>query len=192
MTQHSGAARFIALDTNCLAGGAAGCLDREQAGWLETRLQEVHSAYRGPDGTTVRTGHDDRLVILFSHHGTDTLNNTFCHRGPDGEPLLGGAELEALLHRFPNVVLWLNGHTHTNAVRPRRDPADPAHGFWEVTTCAVIDWPCQTRVVELVDHGEYLSIVTTMVDHDTPVAATSLDTTDDLAAAEQLAALDGG
>jgi metallophosphoesterase (TIGR03767 family) len=176
------AVRFVALDTNCLAGGAAGCLDREQARWLENRLHEVHSAYRGPDGTTVRTGHDDRLVILFSHHGTETLNNTFCHSGPDGEPLLRGAELEAMLHRFPNVVLWLNGHTHTNAVRPRRDPADPAHGYWEVTTCAVVDWPCQTRLVELIDHGEYLSIVTTMVDHDTPVAATSLQTTDDLAA----------
>jgi metallophosphoesterase (TIGR03767 family) len=176
------AVRFVALDTNCLAGGAAGCLDREQARWLENRLREAHSAYRGPDGTTVRTGHDDRLVILFSHHGTETLNNTFCHSGPDGEPLLRGAELEALLHRFPNVVLWLNGHTHTNAVRPRRDPADPAHGYWEVTTCAVVDWPCQTRLVELIDQGEYLSIVTTMVDHDTPVAATSLQTTDDLAA----------
>jgi len=79
-------------------------------------------------------------------------------------------------------VLWLNGHTHTNAVRPRSDPADPARGFWEVTTCAVVDWPCQTRVVEILDHGEYLSIVTTMVDHDTPTAAASLETTDDLAA----------
>jgi len=46
----------------------------------------------------------------------------------------------------------------------------------------VVDWPCQTRVVELLDHGEYLSIVTTMVDHDTPVAPASLETTDDLAA----------
>jgi len=67
-------------------------------------------------------------------------------------------------------------------VRPRRDPADPARGFWEVTTCAVVDWPCQTRVVELLDHGEYLSIVTTMVDHDTPVTPASLETGDDLAA----------
>ncbi len=176
------AVRFVALDTNCLAGGAEGCLDREQARWLETRLGEVHSAYRGPDGDTVRTGQDDRLVILFSHHGTETLNNARCHPGPDGEPLLGGAELVALLHRFPNVVLWLNGHTHANAIRPRRDPADPARGFWEITTCAVVDWPCQTRLVELIDHGEYLSIVTTMVDHDTPAAATSIETVDDLAA----------
>jgi hypothetical protein len=108
--------RFIALDTNCLAGGAAGCLDREQARWLEARLGEVHSAHRGPDGGEIRTDHDDRLVVLF------------------------------LLHRFPNVVLWLTGHTHTNTVRPHRDPVSPRHGFWEVTTCAVVDWPCQTRV----------------------------------------------
>jgi metallophosphoesterase (TIGR03767 family) len=177
------AVRFIALDTNCLAGGAAGCLDREQARWLEARLGEVHSAYRGRDGSEARTGHDDRLVIVFSHHGTTTLNNSRgAHPGPDGEPLLGAADLLALLHRFPNVVLWLNGHTHTNVVSPHRDPADPARGFWEVTTCAVVDWPCQTRVIELLDRGEYLSIVTTMVDHDTPLAPTSLETAADLAA----------
>jgi len=47
----------------------------------------------------------------------------------------------------------------------------------------VVDWPCQTRVVELLDHGEYLSIVTTMVDHDTPAAPpVPLATSDDLAA----------
>jgi metallophosphoesterase (TIGR03767 family) len=172
------AARFIALDTNCLDGGAAGCLDRDQARWLEARLGEVHSAYRGADGNEIRTGSQDRLVVLFSHHGSGTLDNT---RGTHREPALNAADLVALLHRFPNVVLWLNGHTHTNAIRPHRDRADPDRGFWEVTTCAVADWPCQTRVVELVDHGEYLSIVTTMVDHDTPLRPVSLDSTDDLA-----------
>ena len=40
------AVRFIALDTNCLAGGAAGCIDREQARWLEARLGEVLGAPR--------------------------------------------------------------------------------------------------------------------------------------------------
>ena len=163
------AARLIALDTSCIAGGADGCIDRDQARWLEARLAEVHSAYRGPDGREVRTGHDDRLVILFSHHGIDTLTNTRTpHTGPGGDPLLGAAEFTALLHRFRNVVLWLNGHTHTNAIRPRRDPADPARGFWEVTTCAIVDWPCQVRLVEILDAGDGLSIVCTMVDHDTP------------------------
>ncbi|MDX6395055.1 MAG: hypothetical protein QOJ73_6118 [Streptosporangiaceae bacterium] len=176
------AARFIALDTTCLAGGAAGCLDRDQARWLEARLAEVHSAYRGRHGPEVATGHDDRLVVLFSHHGTGTLSNTRAgHPGPGGERVLGAADLLALVHRFPNVVLWLNGHTHANSVQARRNPDDPARGFWEVTTCAVIDWPCQTRIVELLDRGEYLSIVCTMVDHDTPAGPRSLDATDDLA-----------
>jgi hypothetical protein len=174
------AARLIALDTNCLAGGSAGCLDRQQARWLETRLAEVHSAYTGPDGSEVRTGHDDRLVILFSHHGVDTLANT-AHLGPDGEPLLGGAEVLALLHRFGNVVLWLNGHTHVNTIRPRPHPACPGHGFWEVTTCSIADWPCQTRLVEIADHGSYLAIVCTMADHDTPPVPSSLATGDELA-----------
>jgi metallophosphoesterase (TIGR03767 family) len=176
------AVRLIALDTACLAGGAAGCVDRDQARWLEARLAEVHSAYRGPDGHEVRTGHDDRLVIVFSHHGIDTLTNTRTgHAGPGGEPLLSAAEILALLHRFRNVVLWLNGHTHTNAIRPRRDPGDRTRGFWEVTTCAIVDWPCQARLVEIIDGGGYLSIVCTMVDHDTPVAPRSLATSDDLA-----------
>ena len=100
----------------------------------------------------------------------DTLTNTRgWHPGPDGEPLIGAGELIALLHRFPNVVLWLNGHTHTNAVRPRPDPDQPGRGFWEVTTCAVVDWPCQTRLVELADSGGQLSITCTMVDHDAPL-----------------------
>ena len=177
------AVRLIALDTSCLAGGAAGCLDHEQARWLEERLAEVHSAYREAGGHAVRTSHDDRLVIVFSHHGTDSLTSVLVgHAGPDGQPLLGGREIAALLHRFPNVVLWLNGHTHLNAVRARPDPANQGRGFWEVTTCAIVDWPCQARLVELVDSGEHLSIICTMIDHDTPTAPHSLDASDDLAA----------
>ena len=118
------AARLIALDTTCLAGGADGCLDRQQARWLAERLAEVHSAYQGPDGRVVSTGHEDRLAIVFSHHGTDTLTNNR-HPGPGGEPLLSGADVLALLHRFPNVVLWLNGHTHINAGAATPPPGRP-------------------------------------------------------------------
>jgi metallophosphoesterase (TIGR03767 family) len=177
------AARLIALDTNCVAGGADGCLDRDQARWLERQLAGVSSAYLGADGYLVRTGHDDKLVILFSHHGVSTLeNDRVGHAGPDGEPLLGGTELVALLHRFPNVVLWLNGHTHISAVHARPAPAgSPGGGFWEVTTCAVVDWPCQTRLVEIVDGGEYLSIVCTMLDHDTPARVAAAGSTAELA-----------
>jgi metallophosphoesterase (TIGR03767 family) len=173
-------ARFIALDTNAVTGGAAGAVDHDQARWLEERLAEVHSVYRAADGGQVRTGGQDRLVILFSHHGIDTLTNARAMAAAGG-PHLGPVEMLALLHRFPNVVLWLNGHTHVNTVRPRPSPAAPGRGFWEVTTCAIMDWPCQARVVELVDDGDVLSIACTMVDHDTPVSPQSLASLDDLA-----------
>ena len=176
------AARLIALDTTCLAGGADGCLDLDQARWLESSLAEVHSAYRGADGERVSTGNDDKLVVLFSHHGIDTLTNIrLAHRGPAGVPLLSGQDVLGLLHRFGNVVLWLNGHTHTNTVTCRPDPDVPGKGFWEVTTCAVVDWPCQTRLVELMERGTELDIVCTMLDHGAPPAVGPIVTSDDMA-----------
>jgi metallophosphoesterase (TIGR03767 family) len=165
-----GSMRFITLDTACTAGGAGGSIDEEQVTWLTQQLVDVHSAYRAADGSTLRTSNPDRLVILLSHHGPDTLTNTRgAQPGPNGTRIVGAADLLALLHRFPNVVLWINGHTHTNSVTPRPDRSDPQRGFWEVTTCAVVDWPCQARVVELVDEGDgSLSIICTMIDHEGP------------------------
>jgi len=58
------ALRLIALDTNCLTGGSAGCLDYDQARWLEEQLAEVHSAYWTPAGSKIRTSHEDRLVVM--------------------------------------------------------------------------------------------------------------------------------
>ncbi len=172
-----GAIRFVALDTTCLVGGADGAIDRDQLRWLEDQLAQVHRRYRAPDGSAVQTGNDDRLVVLFSHHGRGTLTN---RREPG---VVGAAELEAVLHRFPNVVLWLNGHTHTNGVQPRPNPYRPGTGFWEVTTCAVVDWPCQTRLVELVHDGRgRLAVVCTMLDFDSPLSPGSLVTRPQLSA----------
>lgn len=181
-----GPVRFVALDTTCVVGGADGALDLDQLRWLEEQLVEVHGTYRAPGGADVRTGHDDRLVVLFSHHGLDSLTNRRAQlgtlTGADGSIVVGAAEVEALLHRFPNVVLWLNGHTHTNGVRARRAPHSAGGGFWEVTTCAVVDWPCQTRIVELLDDGQGgLAIACTMVDHDTPLSPGRLITRPQLA-----------
>jgi metallophosphoesterase (TIGR03767 family) len=138
------AVRYLVLATACPAGGADGRIDQEQFDWLAKRLEEAA----------------DRLVVVLSHHGLDSLTNK---REPGAEPL---AVLELLL-RHPNVVLWLNGHIHANRITPRADPAGGGGGFWEVTTASLVDWPCQGRLVELVDLGDdLLGIVCTMVDHD--------------------------
>ena len=159
-----GPVRFVCLDTASSAGAADGCLDRTQADWLEDRLGEVSSRHLAPDGRTVSTGNSDRLVIVLSHHGPDTMTNP--RTGPAGGRPVGGAELRSPLHRFGNVVAWINGHTHLNRVVARGDGTGRTGGFWEVTTSALVDWPCQARVLELVDNGDdTLSLVATMVDH---------------------------
>jgi len=106
----------------------------------------------------VQTRHRDRLVVVLSHHGFDTLTN------PRAVPR--HEELMSLLVRFQNVVLWLNGHIHANRITPRADPHG-SHGFWEVTTSSLVDWPCQGRLVELFDAGQgLLGIACTMLDHE--------------------------
>jgi metallophosphoesterase (TIGR03767 family) len=150
--------RFITLDTVCGAGGADGSIDPPQLHWLERRLEEAHSSFRSRDGSTVRTQHDDRLVVVLSHHGYDMLANPRAPKSND--------QLLELLLRFRNVVLWLNGHIHANRITARRGPVD-GHGFWEVTTSSMVDWPCQARLVELFEAGDgLLGIACTMVDHE--------------------------
>jgi hypothetical protein len=55
------------------------------------------------------------------------------------------------------------GHRHFNRIEPRPGPNG---GFWEITTSSIIDWPSQTRAIELGRHadGSY-EIVSTMLDH---------------------------
>ena len=161
------AIRFIVLDTGCPAGSADGCVGATQLHWLEERLIEVHSRYRTDGGDMRATGNADRLVVIVSHHGSRVLGNTLPHA--DGSPYGAGAEVLPTLLRFDNVVLWLNGHTHTHRIRARPDPLGTGKGLWEVTTGSFVDWPCQARLIELFDAGDgMLAIASTLIDHDGP------------------------
>ena len=61
----------------------------------------------------------------------------------DGSGRLTGPQVRDLLLRYPNVIAWVNGHTHRNQVLPHARPAGSAvgGGFWEINTAAHIDWP---------------------------------------------------
>jgi metallophosphoesterase (TIGR03767 family) len=153
--------RGIALDTNNPSGYADGSIDRAQLRWLEAELKAGSSRYFAPDGTRVRHAVKDRLFVIFSHHTLGTMAN-----GLGGGRVLGD-EVKALLLRFPNVVLWVNGHTHVNEVIPHRRAS--GGGFWEVNTAAHIDWPQQSRIIELVDNTDgTLSIFATVIDSAAP------------------------
>ena len=83
---------------------------------------------------------------------------------PDGvRPQMLGPELVELLLRHPQVLLWVNGHTHRNSVTSH--PAASRGGFWEITTASHIDWPQQVRAIELADNGDgTISVFGTMID----------------------------
>jgi metallophosphoesterase (TIGR03767 family) len=168
--------RIIVLDTVNVAGNFPGSLGARQLAWLEESLIEAHSRYVDESGRTAQTGNEDRLVIIASHHGIGSLTNDLTDPERDDDlPRALGPAVEALLHRFPNIILWVNGHTHYNTVQPRIHPSTGS-GFWEVTTASLIDWPCQGRLVEIIDNDDgTLSIVCTMIDHGAPAEPEAAD-----------------
>lgn len=179
--------RLIVLDTTNPAGHYRGSVGAGQLAWLEERLAEVHSRYYAPDGTTVWTGARDRLVVLYSHHGLASLISPLIQPPPlngggHDLPRALGPEVESLLHRFPNVILWVNGDIHRHAIHPRPDPHHRSAGFWEVTTSSLVDWPCQARRIEVVDNRDgTLSILCTPIDHRAPPDPGSAEGLDRLA-----------
>lgn len=134
----------------------------------------MSSAYYDADGHLVSTDNDDRLVVLFSHHGLRSLNNPLItpnldDPGSNDLPRVMADQVEAMLHRFPNVIAWVDGHTHNNIIDPRPDPTGRTQGFWDVGTAAHCDWICQTRIVELAIRADgNISIFCTMLNHNAP------------------------
>ena len=164
--------RLIGLDTVNPGGYDAGSIGAAQFAWLEQRLIEASSTYFDADGNEVSNDVEDRYVILFSHHGLRSLDNPNATPNPldpasNDLPRMLADEVEALIHRFPNVIAWVNGHTHENIVEPR--PSSTGGGFWDIGTAAHIDWSCQSRLVDVVDNRDgTLSIFGTMIDHAAP------------------------
>ncbi len=66
----------------------------------------------------------------------------------------------------------VNRHEHQNRVTPyvRRGPTGAVSGgFWEITSASHIDWPQQSRLLEIVDNRNgTISIFGTAIDHAAP------------------------
>ena len=141
--------RCIVMDTVNPHGGWQGSLDETQFAWLDGELARAH----------------DRIVVLFSHHPLETMVND---RAPEGSRRIIGPELRDLLLRHPCVMLWVNGHTHKHTVTPVANE-DEGLGFWEVTTASHIDWPQQSRIIELIEASDgSVSIACTIIDTAAP------------------------
>lgn len=158
----------ISIDTTYRSGHFEGSLGTEQLQWLE-RMLTAHSArHYDADGRVVHNaGADDAHLLVFSHHHSPSMT-----RRPDAartdEVRHDGEEVIALLSRFPNVVAWINGHSHINRITPHAHPV-PARSFWEVNTASHVDYPQHARLLELVDnHDGTLSLFTTLIESAAP------------------------
>ena len=158
---------IIVLDTLNEDGGAGGSMDAPQLAWLEEQLIAHSSHYFDPAGNLIPTGNEDSLLVILSHHH-DPLFLPRSESAP-GDWDISATPLEILLHRFPNVILHVAGHTHEHRVSPRPDPTGWTQGYWEIITASQADWPQQGRLLEIVDNEDgSLSIFSTIVDHSGP------------------------
>jgi len=145
----------IALDSTNRGGWTHGSLGHAQFVWLEAVL---------------RAGGDE-LFVVFTHHTSRSMDN------PTPDPLAPdevrhlGPEIIALLQRYPSVLAWVNGHSHTNAITPRPGPT-PARSFWEINTASHIEFPQQARIIDVCDnHDGTLSLFTTLIESAAPYQA---------------------
>jgi metallophosphoesterase (TIGR03767 family) len=168
--------RFIALDTVAEGGGADGNLDEPQFQWLRRELRKAHRR--------------KQIVIVFGHHTLATLNNATADEAagacqPADEPgcdadarvstplhlgTQGSATVRGLLAANRNVIAYVAGHTHENAIE--FFDGKRGRGFWQINTASHIDWPQQSRLIEVMDNRDgTLSIFGTMLDSAAPQAA---------------------
>ena len=170
--------RFIALDTITDECGnevcAEGSIDEAQFAWLRRQL--------------TLAGSDER-VIVFAHHTLRTIRwpnpdpteqdvhygQRVDRRGGQPQNPATTETVEELFCKNPAVIAYVSGHEHENFVEEHTCPEDgpaPAPGpghFYELSTAAHVDFPQQSRLIEVVrlpSGGE--ALVATMLDHAAP------------------------
>ncbi|MGW0915887.1 TIGR03767 family metallophosphoesterase [Streptomyces sp. NPDC002784] len=141
----------ISLDTTDAGGHYEGSVGSAQLRWLDRTLRDNADSY----------------AIVFSHHTSKTMDNTRRDPARPNERRHNGQEVIALLARHDNVLAWVNGHIHRNAITPH--PAPDGRSFWEISTASHVDFPQLARVIELADNKDgTISLFTTCVEAAAP------------------------
>lgn len=132
--------RFVVVDT-AADNSASGNVDEAQYQWLDAELTAAEARRE--------------LVLAFGHHSIRTMNAA-------GSSVRLGPDVEALFLRHPGVIAYVAGHEHRNRIEP--------HGhFWEIVTASHLEWPQQSRVIELAALANgALAVYTTALDHSAP------------------------
>jgi metallophosphoesterase (TIGR03767 family) len=148
---------FIVLDTTAAEGLESGNIDDDQFEWLRQQLESSSRSYFDEEGNPVSNPEAiNRLIVIVSHHTISSTENSGPRTGQEPGTvgtIHTGEDLQELLLRFPNVILHNAGHTHQNMIWARENP-DLSTAYWEVNTAAIVDWPIQSRTIEIADNGD--------------------------------------
>jgi hypothetical protein len=172
--------RFVVLDTITDECGTLFCsegsVDDTQYKWAQDQITKAEQMHE--------------YVVFFSHHTERTTRQPIVPTpgkyDPSEEPIHygervdrrggspqnpgGGDTLEQLFCKHRNVIGHVDGHEHENYTLHHRcigDASGPGD-YWEIETSAHIDWPQQSRMIELLSDGGQLTFVLTMLDHNGP------------------------
>lgn len=105
----------------------------------------------------------DKYVVLTSHHPLEDFRNDYA---PEGfvKPALR-EEFEVVLAKHKNIVLWVAGHVHDHSIKFVQSVSG-THGFWEIRTGSHMDWPQQSRVIEIgITDDNRIAIGTVVFNH---------------------------
>lgn len=139
-TSNNGLVRHLALDTN-MPIGPEGWLDLTDMAWIKKELDAAQA--------------EGQLVIVGSHHKPKDI-------------IINGMLLVATLNEYPNVIAHLVAHSHINTLKPRPG-ADAAHGYWEIESGSMVNWPQQFRILDIqIDAASGTGVIkSTMLNHKT-------------------------
>jgi 3',5'-cyclic AMP phosphodiesterase CpdA len=126
--------RFYVLESTSREGGASGTAEDTQISWLSEELDQ----------------HSDSLGIVVSHH-------------PLSDLVIGRDDLADVLFDHPQVIAVLSGHQHRHLITAYPDTRQPEHGFWQIQTSSLIDFPQQARILEVLNNGDGTGSIRTFV-----------------------------
>ena len=142
--------RFIVLDTAATTGGADGLIRQTDIdSFIKPALDQALAA--------------DKWVILASHHATSSLHDGSGFGGEKVADAVLEGPWQEFVGGYPNVLFSLVGHSHEH--RTKYITATTGHGWWEVMTSAIADYPHQVRVIEIWDQDNgWATLESTVVD----------------------------
>ncbi len=128
-----------------------GYLDQERWTWLKKELDAGDAA--------------DQLMIIAAHIplGVSKLGSKL-EWWDNPLNAVNLMDLVDELQSHPNLLMWIAGHRHVNAIKAFPG-STPEQGFWQVETSSLADWPQQGRNFEIYLNDDYtISIVATQID----------------------------